>query len=253
MIRVETGHYIKGIHQLLNAHFDLRNHKKFKETLSFFESVSKLTRIRENDNFRVQCFIYLSTARINQHFIQGSFAEGVRMIPAMKKELTKNELFLDTHHEMVLNYKFAMLYFGSGDFGRCIDHLQPIINSNTSLRYDLQCYARLLHLIAHYELGNDMLMESLTKSVYRFMSRLKNFTAVEEAMLNYLRRSITLRSRELGAAFKDLLDQIKHLEKNRFQTRAFAYLDVISWLEAKLSGKSMGEVIREKYLASKHR
>jgi len=49
------------------------------------------------------------------------------------------------------------------------------------------------------------------------------------------------------------LDQIKHLEKNRFQTRAFAYLDVISWLEAKLSGKSMGEVIREKYLASKHR
>lgn len=31
MIRVETGHYIKGIHQLLNAHFDLRNHKKFKE------------------------------------------------------------------------------------------------------------------------------------------------------------------------------------------------------------------------------
>ena len=253
MIRVETGHYIKGIHQLLNAHFDLRNHKKFKETLSFFESVSKLTRIRENDNFRVQCFIYLSTARINQHFIQGSFAEGVRMIPAMKKELTKNELFLDTHHEMVLNYKFAMLYFGSGDFGRCIDHLQPIINSNTSLRYDLQCYARLLHLIAHYELGNDMLMESLTKSVYRFMSRLKNFTAVEEAMLNYLRRSITLRPRELGAAFKDLLDQIKHLEKNRFQTRAFAYLDVISWLEAKLSGTSMGEVIREKYLASKHR
>jgi hypothetical protein len=96
-------------------------------------------------------------------------------------------------------------------------------------------------------------MESLTKSVYRFMSRLKNFTAVEEAMLNYLRRSITLRPRELGTAFKDLLDQIKHLEKNRFQTRAFAYLDVISWLEAKLTGKSMGEVIREKYLASKHR
>jgi hypothetical protein len=98
-----------------------------------------------------------------------------------------------------------------------------------------------------------MLMESLTKSVYRFMSRLKNFTAVEEAMLYYLRRSITLRPRELGAAVKDLLDQIKHLEKNRFQTRAFAYLDVISWLEAKLSGKSMGEVIHEKYLASKHR
>ena len=253
MIRVETGYYIKGIHQLLNAHFDLRNHKKFKETLSFFETVSKLSRIRENDNFRVQCFIYLNTARINQHFIQGSFSTGVKLIPGIKKELTRNILFVDTHHEMVLNYKFAMLYFGSGDYGRCIDHLQPIINSNTSLRYDLQCYARLLHLIAHYELGNDMLMESLTKSVYRFMSKLKNFTAVEEAMLQFLRQSITIQPKQVGKALKALLTKIKHLEKNRFQTRAFAYLDVISWLEAKLTGRTMDQVIQQKYLESRHR
>lgn len=253
MIRVETGHYIKGIHQLLNAHFDLRNHKKFGETITLFETVTKLPRIRENDNFRIQCFIYLSTARINQHFIQGSFTQGVKLIPAIKKELTRNALFLDTHHEMVLNYKFAMLYFGSGDFSRCIDHLQPIIHSHTSLRYDLQCYARLLHLIAHYELGNDVLMESLTKSVYRFMAKRKNFNAVEEAMLQFLRQSITLQPKQISKAFKELLAKIKHLEKNRFQTRAFAYLDVISWLEAKLSGQSMGQVIQQKYLLSPHR
>ncbi|MBM3414651.1 MAG: hypothetical protein FJY16_06935 [Bacteroidetes bacterium] len=72
-------------------------------------------------------------------------------------------------------------------------------------------------------------------------------------MLNFLRRSIRLRSQELGAAFRDLWDQIKHLGKNRFQTRAFVYPDVIFWLEAKLSGKSMSEVIHEKYLSSKHR
>ena len=96
-------------------------------------------------------------------------------------------------------------------------------------------------------------MESLTKSVYRFMSKLQNFTVVEEAMLRFLRRSITLSPRELRPAFEELLDQIKHLEKNRFQTRAFAYLDVISWLEAKLSGRSLEKVIREKYLQSRHR
>jgi hypothetical protein len=253
MVRVETGHYIKGIHQLLNAHFDLRNHRGFSETLRFFESVTTLDRIRHNDNFRIQSFIYLSTARINQHFMQGTFKEGVKRIPDMKKELSKYDLFIDSHHGLVLHYKFAMLYFGSGDFGRCIDHLQPIIQSASHLRYDLQCYARLLHLIAHYELGNDVLMESLTKSVYRFMSKLQNFTVVEEAMLRFLRRSITLSPRQLGPAFAELLDQIKHLEKNRFQTRAFAYLDVISWLEAKLSGRSLEKVIRDKYLQSRHR
>ena len=37
MIRVETGHYIKGLHYLLNAHFDLRNFKEFAKTLKKFE------------------------------------------------------------------------------------------------------------------------------------------------------------------------------------------------------------------------
>ena len=38
MIAIETGHYIKGMHSLLNAHFDLRNYKAFDETLREFEA-----------------------------------------------------------------------------------------------------------------------------------------------------------------------------------------------------------------------
>jgi hypothetical protein len=49
------------------------------------------------------------------------------------------------------------------------------------------------------------------------------------------------------------LQKVKHLEKNRFETRAFAYLDIISWLESKVYRKTMSQVIREKYLASKRR
>ena len=76
---------------------------------------------------------------------------------------------------------------------RCIDYLQKIINDKTDLRYDLQCYARLVHLLAHYELGNDMLMESLSKSVYRFMAKMKNLTVVEEEMFKFLRQSFHYR------------------------------------------------------------
>ena len=33
MINVETGHYIKGMHNLMNAHFDLRNHQQLDKVL----------------------------------------------------------------------------------------------------------------------------------------------------------------------------------------------------------------------------
>ena len=250
-IRIETGHYIKGLHTLLNAQFDLRHHRAFRKTLTQLEALSKTERIRQNDNFRIQCFVYLSTAQINGHFMKGSFAQGMKQIPQIESELDSVELFIDSHRLLVLNYKFAMLCFGSGEFGRCIDYLRRIIDSTTNLRYDLQCYARLLHLLAHYELGNDALMESLTKSTYRFMARLKNLTAIEEAMFRFLRRSLPLSPRQLQPEFVQFLDEIKYLEKDRFQTRAFAYLDVISWLESKAQRKSMAEIVRAKYLLDK--
>ena len=253
MIRVETGHYIKGIHNLLNAHFDLRNYPQFDKTLKLLQQVAQTDRVKEHDNFRIQAFIYISTARINQHFMMGTFNEGLKLIPDIEKELEEYYLFLDSHRILVLNYKFAMLYFGSSDYDRSIDYLQKIINDKTNLRYDLQCYARVVHLMAHYELGNDMLMESLSKSVYRFMAKMKNLTVVEETMFKFLRQSIPLSPRQLKPEFEKLLHTIKHLEKNRFETRAFAYLDIISWVESKVYDKPMGTVIQEKYLLSKRR
>ena len=253
MIRVETGHYIKSIHNLLNAHFDLRNYPKFDKTLNLLQQVAQTDRVKDHDNFRIQAFIYISTARINQHFMMGTFIEGRKLIPDIEKELEEYNLFLDNHRILVLNYKFAMLYFGSGDYNSSIDYLQKIINDKNNLRYDLQCYAMVVHLMAHYELGNDMLMESLSKSVYRFMAKMKNLTVVEETMFKFLRQSIPLSPRQLKPEFEKLLHTIKHLEKNRFETRAFAYLDIISWVESKVYDKPMGTVIQEKYLLSKRR
>ena len=40
MMAVETGHYVKGMHDLLNAHFVLRNFKQFEITLDQFEEFS---------------------------------------------------------------------------------------------------------------------------------------------------------------------------------------------------------------------
>ena len=253
MVRVETGHYIKGLHNLLNAHFDLRNYREFEKTLKKLEKFSQTDRVKDHDSFRIHAFIYLSTARINQHFMHGSFKQGMSLIPVISEKLEEDHLFIDQHRIMVLNYKFAMLCFGSGDYNQCIDHLQKIIHDKSSLRYDLQCYARLLHLLAHYELGNDMLMESLSKSVYRFMARMKNLTTVEEAMFKFLRNSIPLSPRQLKPEFEKFLHTIKHLEKNRFETRAFAYLDIISWIESKVYDKPMGKIIQDKYLQSKRR
>jgi len=253
MIKVETGYYIKGMHNLLNAHFDLRNFEGFAIALQQFRDFAATELAQKHDNHRVQTFVYINSAMINQHFMMGTFAEGLKLIPELEKKLEEYTHLLDNHRILVFNYKIANLYFGSGRYDIAIDYLQKIINEAPDLRNDLQCYARLLHLMAHYELGNYEILDSLTRSVYRFMAKMENLTIVEEAMFRFLRKSFQLSRHQMKAELKDFLDSIKQLEKNRFQTRTFAYLDVISWVESKVTGKPLSQVIHDKYLAKKKR
>jgi tetratricopeptide (TPR) repeat protein len=186
--------------------------------------------------------------------MQGTFQEGLKLVPYIEAQLADNALYIDQHRVLVFNYKIATLYFGSGDYNTCIDYLRRIINDHVDLRNDLQCYARLLHLMAHYELGNAELIEtSLIKSVYRFMAKMENLTVVEEEMFRFLRNSFQMPAKEVKTALKDFLQKIKHYEKNRFETRAFAYLDVISWVESKVYSKTMSTIIHDKYLKSKRK
>lgn len=185
--------------------------------------------------------------------MKGTFAEGLKLVPSIEKNLEEYALFVDSHRILVFNYKIASLYFGAGKYGIAIDYLQKIINGAVDLRIDLQCYARLLHLMAHYELGNDQIIESLIKSVYRYMAKMKNLTVVEEEMFRFLRHSFNVPPKKIKPELEKLLDKIKHLEKNRFETRSFAYLDVISWVESKVYNRPMSEIIFEKYLNRKKR
>ena len=253
MIKVETGYYIKGLHNLLNAHFDLRNFKGFEITLKEFKEFAATPLANHHDNHRIQTFIYISSATINQHFMLGTFAEGLKMVPELEAKLKEYDLYLDNHRILVFNYKIANLYFGSGNYDVAIDYLQKIINDNIDLRIDLQCYSRLLHLMAHYELGNFEIIDSLVKSVYRYMAKMGNLTVVEEIMFKFLRNSFLQPRSKIKQELENFLHSIKKLEKNRFQTRTFAYLDIISWVESKVYQKPLSEIIGNKFLNSKQR
>jgi len=253
MIGIETAHYIKGMHNLLSAHFDLLNYHKFIETLEKFEQFSRSDVVLHSHNNLIQTFVYLHISKLNKHFLDGTFTEGLALVPYIEEKLKEYEIYLDRHRILVFYYKIACLYFGSGDYERTTDYLNKIINWKVDLRTDLQCYSRLLHLIAHYELGNLDLLEYLTKSTYRFMAKMENLSLVEEEIFKFLRKSLKLSPGRLRPEFEKLLEKLKKYEMNRFETRAFAYLDIISWLESKIRNVPVQDVIRMKHLSGNRR
>ena len=51
---------------------------------------------------------------------------------------------------------------------------------------------------------------------------------------------------ELKLAFEILLSILGPLEHNKLESRAFMYLDVISWLQSRIQNKDVQTIIREK-------
>jgi len=96
-------------------------------------------------------------------------------------------------------------------------------------------------------------LEYLIKSVYRFMAKMENLSRVEEEIFRFLRKSFNLKPGEVKPELGKLLEELKKYEKNRYETRAFVYLDIISWLESKIRNVPVQDVIREKYLSGKRR
>ncbi|MBZ4188273.1 hypothetical protein [Niabella beijingensis] len=248
MIQVETTMYIKGVHNLMSAHFDLMNRDGLAACIKKFKHFVQTPLVQDNNNNRINGYVYLYTAVINLHFLEGTFHRGLKMVPYLEEMLIEHGRYLDRHRVMVFYYKIACLYFGSGNNKKAIDYLNRIIHQKDDLRTDLQCYSRLLHLIAHYELGNFDLLEYLIKSVYRYMAKMENLSKVEEEMFRFLRNAFKFNTRTIKPEFEKLLVKLKRYQNNRLEARAFAYLDVISWLESKLSGINVQDVIRKKYL-----
>lgn len=251
MKSAETGQFIKGMHNLLSAHFSLNNYDKFQEALAVFETFEASHYANMNVNARIQTFVYLYTEKINKHFLEGTFSKGLELAPYIDEKLEEYKLHLDRHRILVFNYKIACLYFGSGDNDKAIDYLNKIIHQKADLRTDLQCYARLLHLIAHYELGNYNLLEYLMKSVYRFMAKMKNLSVVEEEIFKFLRKAFNLSPNKMMSAFKVLKEKLERLEGKPLESRSFMYLDIIAWLECKIDNIPVQEVRRKRFLAGR--
>lgn len=245
----EPNFYMKAVHNLLAALFNVGHYKAFCTVLEGLEDFVEENEIRFTENSRVHAFTYIHTNRINKVFMEGSFSRGLELIPDLEKNLSLYDPYLDEHRVLVLYYKMACIYFGSGNNRKAIHYLNKVINfKSENLRQDIQCFARILNLIAHYELGNNELIEYQLKSVYRFLSKLDDLHLVQQEILRFLRKTVHMDRKDMKPQFEKLKERMKPLREHPYEKRPFLYLDIISWLEAKISGVAVEEIIRSKFL-----
>ncbi len=100
------------MHNLLNAHFDLRNFDQFDITLPQVSGLCQYGSLPKRTTISEYIPLSISVAPAStQHLMQGTFKQGLSVVPQIEKDLHDYELYVDTHRILVFNYKFATLHF----------------------------------------------------------------------------------------------------------------------------------------------
>jgi hypothetical protein len=247
LIEEDPDLYMRGVHYVLTSSFSLRKREKFSQYLDNFIAFEEANQANFNDTSTILAFLYIQTSRINRHYQRGTFEQGVKTVPALLEQLNLYSDKMDIHRVLVFYYKIAYLYMGNQEYDTALDYLNAILNLKAdNLREDIQNYAQLLSLMAHFELGNYQLMEYQVGKTKRFMSKTKELNAVQQKTLRFFKNIIRIPQAEQMAQFVKFREDIKKLENDRFAIRDFIYLDVPAWIDSKIEKKPMAEIIKNR-------
>jgi len=247
MINWQPDLYIQSINSVLSSLYFSRHYNKFCDTLQLLIKIRNENQFKDKFNISTLVKALCHTHILNKHFLEGSFSEGVKYIPEVESFLDEFQNHLDSHRILIFYYKIACMYFGNEDFKNAIKYLNKVINQkHSTLRNDLHCFARILNLINHYELGNHELLEYQIRSTYRFLLKRENLGKVQKYVLQFLRRTSYINPKELHSVFKKCRNDLEKLSNDPYEKRAFLYLDFISWLDAKIQHKSISKIVQEK-------
>ena len=128
----------------------------------------------------------------------------------LQAQLALLEGSLEENFLLIIYFCCAQFYLEVQDFKNALKWINIFLNlPKTNLRADLQCSARLINLIIHYELGNYELVDYSLKSTYRFIFKRDRMYKVERLVLRSIKQLAQVgRGEEADLIFRKMQQEL---------------------------------------------
>jgi hypothetical protein len=160
-------------------------------------------------------------------------------------ELDQLENDLAISLRLYVSYLRSQYHFVLAEYSEALKWINRCINHpRTNIRSDLQSSARLLNMLVHYELGNLEVIEYSIKSAYRFIYKQDRMNQFERRFLGFFRRVLAApNARAIQEETVSYKQDLTEILKDPFEFQASHFLKVDEWLDSKISGKPLAEVL----------
>lgn len=218
---------------------------RFDEAWQWIRSLRELP--IENEQMAVDTFTSVWGAEITLLLKLGDFERALGVAQEIDAGIVRFGSAIGRSYLYHFNYHIAWVNIGLGRFEVARQRLHLILNeTEADVRNDITCFARILNLVVHYELGHRDLLPYAIRSTYRALTRRDRMNGVESVLLRALRSLADAeRDEEIHAIFVRTELDLLPLAEDPSERGAFNYFHFIPWLRSKMEGKTVAEMFAE--------
>ncbi len=247
-LRSKPDNYVYALSNLANTEIRVKKFEEFVLTMEKMEKLHEVFPDTLSNSINVFIFYSMSVLRLSMYMESSDIVKLEKLAEDVKSKLPEFEEGITMYQRIILYYFLSTGNFMLGHFENCLHWNGRIFNlGKTDLSEDYQCYARLIQVISFYELGYTDSLEYALKSAYHFISRKKKVYRYETIIQKYLRKSFRVTTeKELKTMFVEMKDEIVKLQKDPLERNAFDAFNILYWLDSKIRGISLRELINER-------
>ncbi|WP_455635268.1 hypothetical protein [Parabacteroides sp.] len=220
----------------------------YHETPFFLSKLEELTQNKYSTEFilhlRNLIYIYKSNSLLHT----GKFEQALALKDEQENELLKKTTSLGLEPQLQLYLSSAVLGMYTNDYAQTRKYLKKIFGLG-KLFHPFPCYkiARLVNLLFQAELGNYDFFDNEISSIKRDI-RFERHTYITENLIFKFIQDYPLPSYEKAKNKRWLQYQkdIQKIKEDKYERQLLKTFDVLSWIESKLTHRSLAEILDEK-------
>ena len=229
LLKINPINYSSALNNLIYTHY----HVKTNDNYNALKIINKIAAIKlnsQNLKYRIQEKVIVNM--LSYYLFSKKHSEGVSYIKQIEQELIENEMLYNSSMFLGALDSFSIMYFLNGEYSESLKWVNNILNHKSAMRLDLKCFAKVLNLLIHYELGNADHIEYILKPTERFLIKHNAYKTYYKTIVLFFKSVLYETDKiKLQKKFASLSKALTVFEKQDAERVVFAWFNFREWAD----------------------
>ncbi len=248
LVKADPTIYISAITNIIYISAKLNLFSDVDTYLQKSRNMPEKLRSKITTDLQLRIFTSTYSLELAICVLSGNIERGIFAVKEVEKGLSKWHTQLSDVRKAGFYHTISTIYILASDFKKALRWNNKLLDTIPIEKSEEQyCFAKIMHILIQYELGNYDAIPHNLKSLKRQLKLRKRKHHFEKEFIEFMTSvSKTANAQSHNSIFQDFANKMKALETHPQDKVAFEYFDFISWADAKILGKPLAQLVRER-------